>query len=135
MSIAVLSETKAYEGASARAAMRWALVGFAALALCYSAFTPDRPLPSLFPQQDKLEHLAAFAALSVLILWRTSTSSLWPAALILGGFGVEAVQSGLGYREASIQDALASNLGVICGWALSAAGATAIDGWRSQRSR
>lgn len=84
-----------------------ALIGWGALAVA-------PPIPKFFHHQDKLEHILAFAALT---LWITATLGprhVWKAAAIAlaAAVSLELAQGLLSEtRSASLADAVASTLG------------------------
>jgi VanZ family protein len=87
-----------------------------ALVLAGAAMAPERAIPSFYPQQDKLEHMLAFAALSFLVFWSAPVALGRSALLLLFAFGLEWAQSWTSYREASLLDAASSSVGVLMGW-------------------
>lgn len=91
-----------------------ALVGVLVLAL-----KPGTATPELFPEADKVRHLAAF-----IVLWligaRARVMPAWALALGLLGFGlgIELLQSFTPTRQASFADLLADAVGIGLGWLL-----------------
>ncbi len=93
---------------------RWAL--YAGMLLgCVLAFDPqgDR-LPTV--HSDKLQHLAAFAALT-LAAWWAYPGTRWKAmaGLFLFGVFIEVVQSGIPGRSAEWGDLVADGVGIALG--------------------
>jgi VanZ family protein len=79
-----------------------------------------RPVPEVFPEQDKLHHLLGFLAFGWALLWaspRLGFAGVTLAGLLLAG-AIEAGQAAwLPARTASPWDALAGLGGVWLGWA------------------
>ncbi len=83
--------------------------------LAWGALQSVPPIPKLFHQQDKLEHLLAFGALT---LWLTAMlkPSRWMLAALISAFGavgLETAQAAFSpARTASGADVLASLIGI-----------------------
>lgn len=98
-------------------AVAWLLV----ILVVYFSLAPHPPEPLSFNNADKLEHLLAYAVLS---LWLNQLyASVWSrarvvAALIGLGVGLEFVQGWTGYRMFDVLDMLANSIGVLTGWLL-----------------
>ena len=112
-------------------------VAITSLALFTLAILPATPGPDQLLGLDKLEHMAAFAALTVLIRCGWPDAPRWLSAIGALGFGVviEAVQS-LDFigRTPSMTDMIANALGVALGL-LAAAGLHCLaDARRTRRS-
>jgi VanZ family protein len=95
----------------------------AALSVGVLSLTPVQHLPpQVFDIWDKAQHAAGFAVLA--ILGRLAYPRQ-PIVLVLGllGYGVaiELAQSATGWRYGDMQDWFADAIGVLTGWALSAA--------------
>ncbi len=100
------------------------LLGLLMTVVSWFAFSPA-DAPGLMRHADKLQHVAAFAALALV------ASLGWPegrrrqAAVVLGllayGLAIELIQSQLPTRSASAADWLADALGIGCGLAMAAA--------------
>lgn len=84
--------------------------------LVASAIGPSSPVPSLFPHQDKLEHLVGFAALSFAMFWRNVRAPVSALVLVGLGIGVEMAQALVPSRSPSLADAAFSLAGVSVGW-------------------
>lgn len=91
---------------------RIALVA-AMAAIAWFAFTPVPPA-GIERVWDKLQHASAFLVLSALLDRALPRCGVWPMALIAFGYGamIEAVQSLLPWRDASLRDLLADLLGI-----------------------
>lgn len=100
----------------------WLSAGWLLVVLVvYFSLAPHPPEPLSFDNADKLEHLLAYAVLS---LW---LNQLYPSALsrarvavalVALGVGVEYVQGWTGYRMFDVLDMLANSVGVLIGWLL-----------------
>jgi len=107
----MLKHHRVWEGAG------WLLI---ALVVTFSLI-PHPPEPLSFNNADKLEHLLAYAVLS---LWLNQLyASVWSrarvvVALIGLGVGLEFVQGWTGYRMFDVLDMLANSIGVLTGWLL-----------------
>ena len=89
------------------------------------ALTPGPAAPHSLFGRDKLDHLAAFAALAVLVRagWPRRTRLLTGGLLFVYGMGIELVQSvPLIGRTASIADLTANGLGIALGLLVAWAG-------------
>jgi len=83
--------------------------------IAWGATTAVPPIPKLFAQQDKLEHIMAFGALTLWlsVLFGTRNLVLVAGLAVLGSISLEWVQSALSAtREGSWGDLLASLTGV-----------------------
>lgn len=100
----------------------WLFAGWLLVALIgYLSLMPSPPTPLRFPLADKLEHLAAYAALMgwfcQIYSARRQRVYLALAAIAYGGT-IELLQGWSGYRSAEWLDLLADSLGVALGWLL-----------------
>lgn len=98
----------------------WILFALAACVVVYFTLQPG-PSGTVFTWWDKLQHLGAYAALSLLAglaarSWRQAL--LCALALAVAGYGLEILQSYVG-RSYDLADALANTLGCAAGFALS----------------
>lgn len=105
---------------------RWCL-GLAMLAVLGLALKPNSPSLELFPEADKVRHVAAF-----IVLWLIGAlarlTPAWALALALLGFGlcIEVLQSFTPTREASLADLAADAVGIAIGWLVSRRDQTAL---------
>ena len=114
-----------------RPALWCALGAVMVLAVIGATLLPARELPPPpFSGFDKIEHFAAYAAMSAyagMLFARRRAQALAAAALIALGVGLEFAQAGLtDSRTGDAVDALANGLGVLLGLALAA---TPVAGW------
>ena len=88
------------------------------LVLLLAGFDPQ-PVPELFRHQDKLHHLAGFAALlfTARIAFPRVPGVWLVTASLAAALAIEVGQGGLPERSASLGDMLANTLGVLLGWA------------------
>lgn len=96
---------------------RWLLVAMMATT-SWLAFTPADPRPDTIPHLDKLQHAAAFVALTVVAVLAGSGQQLWMrVALPLLGYGlfIEGVQAWLPSRQGDVLDLLADAGGILLG--------------------
>jgi len=112
-----------------RAQRTIALVAASVVAMVMLAFAlaGSSPVPHWLPHQDKIEHMAAFAALGFALSWAASRPGLVLGAIALFAFAVEIefLQAALTTtRIASKWDVAASVLGGMAGL---------IIGWRAWR--
>jgi len=100
----------------------WAGAGWLLIALVVTfSLIPHPPEPLSFDNVDKLEHLLAYAVLSLWLnqLYSSALSrALVVVALIGLGVGLEFVQGWSGYRMFDVLDMLANGVGVLIGWLL-----------------
>lgn len=98
----------------------WLAAGGLLIALiCYLSLIPSPPSPMRFPHADKLEHLAAYAALMGWFcqIYHTPGERLRLAlAFTALGAAVEILQGLSGYRTAEFADLLADMAGIALGW-------------------
>lgn len=89
--------------------------------ILFSGLRPE-PVPQVIDHQDKLHHMLGFAALMFSMrLAFPRWNALWAFTLsVAAGVLVEAGQSMLPNRQASLGDIVANTLGVLLGWASSA---------------
>lgn len=93
---------------------RWLFVALMAI-VSGLAFMPAQAQPETLPQLDKLQHVAAFAALAALaMLSSTGRRPCTRVALPLLGYGlfIECVQAWLPSRHGDILDLLADAAGI-----------------------
>lgn len=92
--------------------VRFAL-GAAVIAIAWFAFTPAPPA-GIERVWDKLQHAFAFLVLSTLLDSALSRRGVWFKVLLAFSYGalIEAVQSLLPWRDASLRDLLADLLGI-----------------------
>jgi VanZ family protein len=113
----------------------WRLVLVALLvAVSYLALSP-KPPPGIDLGWDKLNHMAAFAALAFCACrsFRASRRKRWVAAcglLVYGGL-IEVLQLAVPGRSSAWGDLLADAIGIVCGMAI----ARALWWWGSTRPR
>lgn len=97
---------------------RWikiAMTLFLTALIVWGAMRAVPPIPKLFVQQDKLEHILAFGALT---LWLTALTGpkKWMIAACLAGVGAVALELGqhvlIASRQGSLPDLAASLVGV-----------------------
>lgn len=80
------------------------------------ALTPGDGTPGMFPQSDKIQHLAAFAGFAWLVYAAALRPAwVWWAGLLAYGLAIEWAQSHTPGRQASLADALADAAGVALG--------------------
>jgi len=100
----------------------WLSAGWLLVVLVvYFSLAPHPPEPLSFDNADKLEHLLAYALLSLWLnqLYSSALSrSLVVVALVALGVGLEYVQGWTGYRMFDVLDMLANSVGVLTGWLL-----------------
>ncbi|MEW6311959.1 hypothetical protein AUR59_004470 [Stutzerimonas balearica] len=86
------------------------------LIVLFAGLKPD-PVPQMFHHQDKLHHLAGFAALVFTL--RFAFMRLHWGVVVIGSLAaalaIELLQGALPYRTPSLGDMLANGLGVGCG--------------------
>lgn len=85
--------------------------------ILYSGLKPE-PVPQVFDQQDKLHHLAGFAAFAfTLYLAFAGRRMGWGLLASVGlGLGIELLQGLQPHRDASLGDMAANTLGAVIGW-------------------
>ena len=101
--------------------MVWATFFIAMAGMSWAALAPDLQIPTYFPQQDKLSHLAGFFVLGALLaLGLGHRLYVWALVFCLVlSLGVEVAQRLLTTtREFSLEDAAASALGAFIGLSL-----------------
>lgn len=84
--------------------------------ISYLAFSPAKDQPSLFLISDKLNHLAAFFTLSLLLDYALPNLKTPFKFSILFGYGIfiELVQAQIPHREFSYLDLLTDAIGCFC---------------------
>ncbi len=86
------------------------------LVVLFTGLRPD-PVPQMFDHQDKLHHMAGFAAFAFTL--RFSFPRLHWLLVVLGSLtaalAIELLQGALPLRTPSFGDMLANCLGVVCG--------------------
>jgi VanZ family protein len=101
--------------------MVWTSFFIAMAGMSWAALASDVPIPTYFPQQDKLSHLAGFFVLGALLaLGLGHRFYVWALAFCLVlSLGVEIAQRVFTTtREYSLEDAVASALGAFIGLSL-----------------
>ncbi|WP_300544030.1 VanZ family protein [Maricaulis sp.] len=104
--------------------LRWAgriLFVAAIIVITDLALQPGHAMPATLLGSDKLEHLAAFAVLTVLahIAWPGVSRWFTVPILVLYGIGIELAQASLTVgRTASLADLGADTLGILVGLGL-----------------
>ncbi len=100
----------------------WLVTGWLLVSLViYLSLMPMPPTPVSFEYSDKIEHMLAYAMLS---LWfcqvYPSVRARWivVVGLIGLGIGIEYAQRWTGYRQFEVQDMFADGMGVSLGWLL-----------------
>jgi VanZ family protein len=92
------------------------------LLVSWLAFAPAAPVVEPFVHLDKLKHVLAFAALSVVAgvgWWHARAAALWlTLGLLAFGVFIELVQSRIPTRDASAADVVADTLGIVLGLVL-----------------
>lgn len=88
----------------------------------------------LFGLDDRMVHFLAFAALALTALWLWRPAWLVVAVLFVFAASIEAVQSALPGREASLADLGASVAGLLAAWALFRAAGAVVDARRARLS-
>lgn len=97
----------------------WLSAGWLLVVLVvYFSLAPHPPEPLSFDNADKLEHLLAYALLSLWLNQLYLSRVLVVVALIALGVGLEYVQGWTGYRMFDVLDMLANSVGVLIGWLL-----------------
>ncbi|MFV8569774.1 VanZ family protein [Marinobacter sp. SBS5] len=95
----------------------WQVVLFLSLAAILYLATTSQSYPITSSANDKINHLIAFAELTIVtrLAW-PRLSFYWYAPALLGfGFTLEAIQATLPYRDFSLADVLADALGIAIG--------------------
>ncbi|QBM18897.1 hypothetical protein MARI_30400 [Marinobacter sp. JH2] len=95
----------------------WQAVLFLSLAAILYLATTNQSYPIPSSANDKINHLIAFAELTIVtrLAW-PRIQFYWYAPALLGfGFILEAVQATLPYRDFSLADVLADALGIAVG--------------------
>lgn len=116
----------------------WCALGAAmVLAVTGATLLPARELPPPpFSGFDKIEHFAAYAAMSAyagMLFARRRAQAIAAAALIALGIGLEFAQATLTQsRSGDVVDALANSLGALLGLLLAA---TPVSGWLQRVDR
>ncbi|GLK53096.1 VanZ family protein [Maricaulis virginensis] len=104
--------------------LRWAariVLAVAVVVITDLALQPAPDLPGSLLGSDKIEHAAAFLALTVLARMAWPRLSGWLIAffLLAYGFGIELAQDALDAgRVASLADLIADAVGILAGFAL-----------------
>ena len=99
----------------------WSTFFIAMAGMSWAALASDLPIPTYFPRQDKLEHLAGFFVLGALLALGLGHRAYgWALTFCLAlSMGVEVAQRLLTTtREFSLEDAAASALGAFIGLSL-----------------
>ena len=98
----------------------WQTVLFLSLAAILYLATTDQSYPIPSSANDKINHLIAFAELTIVtrLAWPRLGFYWYVPALLGFGFVLEAVQATLPYRDFSLADVLADALGIAVGMLL-----------------
>ncbi|WP_323750607.1 VanZ family protein [Marinobacter sp.] len=95
----------------------WQAVLFLSLAAIFYLATTSQSYPIPSSANDKINHLIAFAELTIVtrLAWPRLGFHWYVPALLGFGFALEAVQATLPYRDFSLADVLADALGITIG--------------------
>ena len=90
--------------------------------------TTTREIEAVAHSWDKLNHLAAFAVLYLLLTLAFRGLKVWTRVLLLMAFAmqIEIVQHFIPGRDFSLLDIVADGVGIACGWMLLAGRAAVI---------
>ncbi|MBJ6136599.1 VanZ family protein [Marinobacter litoralis] len=95
----------------------WQTVFFLSLAAILYLATTSQSYPIPSSANDKINHLIAFAELTIVtrLAWPRLGFYWYVPALLSFGFALEAIQATLPYRDFSLADVLADALGIAIG--------------------
>ncbi|MBW4934720.1 VanZ family protein [Marinobacter sp. F4206] len=95
----------------------WRIALFISVLAILFLATTDNPYPVPSSASDKVNHLIAFAELTVLtrLAWPEAKALWFAPPLLAFGFAIEAVQATLPYREFSLADLAADGAGIVVG--------------------